>query len=168
MDDPYTLNTYMKLKEMNSTSSFNLYDYIYYEFSNKTVNPDMFYAIYELFWPTFIIHKEHVILKEAFNHKYFEELETNSQHIEYWMNFVSIDPYFSEINNPESQDNESYEKCREFTRKLSKLWKMKLTSDFPEKNFVVDCLDDEDTGDVALTFYQKTDHLSSSTLSNHC
>lgn len=145
MDDLYTLSTYLKLKAMNK-SNFNLYDYIYYEFSNSKTNPDIFYAIYELFWPTFIVHKGNVLLKETFNESYFQELETTHQPIEYWMNLVTIDPYFVNSDEP-------YIKSKLFSKKLSKLWKAKLNIDFPEKEFIVDCLYNENSGDVAITFY---------------
>ncbi len=133
-------------KKLNEGKSFSLYDYIFHIIKSKKVSDDIFFALSELFWPSFIIYKNYILLKENFSIKKFEDLSAQTEKIEFWMNFFITDPYF---DNAEDKT----EKAEALARILIEIWQLKLKHDFPNLEFKVEYLHDED-GDYGLTFYQ--------------
>lgn len=133
-------------KNLNSPHDFSLYDYLFHNVQD--VNSDIYFAFLELFWPTFLVYKEYIFLKENFSEEKVDGLISQSEKVEFWMNFLSIDPFFGE-------DEEGDVKAECFTKALVEIWKTKLKKDFPDKEFIVAFLTDEETGDYAITFYQK-------------
>ena len=71
----------------------------------------------------------------------------NNEKIEFWMNFLIIDPYFE-------NDEEGNEKAEALSQILVNIWQSKLKKDFPNLEFIVEYLSDVECGDYGLTFYQ--------------
>jgi len=140
------LKNFAKWKELNKGNKFSLYDYIFHINKLKKVDSDIYFAFFELFWPSFIIYKDYVLLKENFSEEKVEDLIKREEKVEFWMNLFITDPYF------ENDD----EKSEFLARSLMQVWQAKLEKDFPAKNFLVKYICDEEYGDYGLTFYQKT------------
>jgi hypothetical protein len=138
-----------KWKNLNKGSNFSLYDYIFHIIKFKEIPSDIFFAFLEFFWPTFIVYKNFVILKEHFSEDRIEDLLRQKENIEYWTNLLLTDSFF--------QDEENGEEKAEFLAKaLAESWQAKLQKDFPNTRFTVKCFCDSETGDRGLTFYQTT------------
>ncbi|MCB1118042.1 MAG: hypothetical protein KDK50_05640 [Chlamydiia bacterium] len=84
-----------------------------------------------------------VLLKEQFGASKVDEMDYLPSEVEFWTNFLLLDPYFNDL-----------EKAREFANVLVPIWKAKLASDFPKQDFVVKVLVDDETDDVGITFFQ--------------
>lgn len=141
------LKNFAKWKELNKGNKFSLYDYIFHINKLKKVDSDMYFAFFELFWPSFIIYKDYILLKENFSEEKVEDLIKREEKVEFWTNLFITDPYF------ENDDDD--EKSEFFARSLMQIWQAKLEKDFPAKNFIVKYICDEEYGDYGLTFYQK-------------
>ncbi|HEV2614380.1 MAG TPA: hypothetical protein VGV92_06695 [Gammaproteobacteria bacterium] len=125
-----------------------MHDYIYQEITLNKISPDIYFAFLELYWPSFVQHEGHIFLKETFSAEKFEGLKSQNENIGYWMNLVTIDPYFE---NDEDQE----EKAAHLSKKLVDLWQAKLDKEYPELKFTVATLEDKEMGDYGLTFYQE-------------
>ena len=126
-------------------SPMSSYDYLYHEMKDK--NPDVYFALLGLFWPAFLTQENGVFLKEVFSEERWIDLKNQQKNIEYWMNLLSLDSYFEQLED-------GFEKAGIFAKYLAEIWKVKLKQEFPKLDFIVRDLKDEDTGDVCLTFYQ--------------
>jgi hypothetical protein len=146
--DRVSLNDLDKWRNLNKGHLFSIYDYIFHVIKSKKIDDDIFFAFGELFWPTFIVYNNYVFLKENFSKEKFNKLVDTKSRIEFWMNFLSIDPYFEE-------DDVNQEKAQTFARILVDIWQSKLKKDFPKLQFIVEYLYDDENGDYGLTFYQK-------------
>lgn len=133
-------------KQLNKGKQFPIFDYIYHEIKMNKMSTDIYFALSLLFWPTFIEHKEYIFLEETFSEKYFDELK--DKNIEFWMNLLTIDPYFEE-------DEDQEERALSFSKALKEIWEIKLKKDFPQHQFRVIVIDDKESGDIGLTFYQE-------------
>lgn len=142
------LKNFAKWKELNKGNKFSLYDYIFHINKLKKVDSDMYFAFFELFWPSFIIYKDYILLKENFSEEKVEDLIKREEKVEFWTNLFITDPYFE-------NDDDDDEKSEFFARSLMQIWQAKLEKDFPAKNFIVKYICDEEYGDYGLTFYQK-------------
>jgi hypothetical protein len=131
----------------------NVYDIVYNLILDKVIDPELLFVILEIFQPTFVTKGRHVFLKERFSKEYHERLTAEGANLEYWINLVTVDDFFSEMEDWE-------EKSSQFAQALVPMWRAKLKRDFPERKFVVKYLCDEEVGDYGLTFYQpKEDSL---------
>ena len=147
------LKDFEKWKELNKNNKFSLYDYIFHIAKLKKVDSDIYFAFFELFWPSFIIYKNYILLKENFSEEKIEDLIRKNEKVEFWMNFFITDPYF------ENEENEEV-KSESLAWSLLQIWQAKLEKDFPDKKFIVQYICDEEYGDYGLTFYQKTNQSS--------
>ncbi len=136
-----------KWKNLNKGKNFSLYDYLFQVAKLKKLNSDIYFAFLELFWPSFFIYNNYVFLKENFSEEKFNELVGLNEKIEFWMNFLSIDPYFE-------NDDEGKEKAEALAQILVDTWQSKLKKDFPDFKFTVEYVYDTKCGDYGLTFYQ--------------
>jgi len=127
----------------------SVYSLAYWLIKDKANDPDLLFHMIEIFWPTFIEKDGYVFLKEKFSKDYYDRLIDEDSNPEYWVNLLTIDEYFSEMDDWD-------EKSTLFAKALVTIWKAKLKSDFPEKSFTVQYLCDEEYGDCGLTFYQTT------------
>ncbi|MGL4540357.1 MAG: hypothetical protein ACRCU0_05210 [Candidatus Rhabdochlamydia sp.] len=143
--NPLILKNFAKWKELNKGNKFSLYDYIFHINKLKKVDSDIYFAFFELFWPSFIIYKDYILLKENFSEEKIEDLIKREEKVEFWMNLFITDAYFKNDD----------EKSEFLARSLMQVWQAKLEKDFPTKNFIVKYICDEEYGDYGLTFYQK-------------
>ncbi len=144
-DGKFYLKRIEKYRELNK--DFSLFNYIKFELDTSKICSDIYFAFSELFWPSFIMYNGQVFLKERFSKKKFESMEKNGGNREFWINFLTINPYFEE-------DESGDEKARALSKLLVEIWKNKLKFNFPDMDFMVIYLEDEEVGDIGLTFYQ--------------
>jgi len=147
MADKIYLKDVEAWKELNRNQTFSLYDYMFHAINTSHISRDIYFALQELYWPTFIERDTYVFLKENFSIEKFKDLKKDKTNSEFWMNFLSTDPYFE---NEEDSDK----KAEGLSKLLVEIWATKLKRDFPEKSFSVQYLEDKETGDYGLTFYQ--------------
>ncbi len=143
-----------KLNDFNKWQgeNFSCHDYIYHTLKIGNVSSDIFFAFLELFWPRFLIYNNYIFLEGQFSQKYLNDLEKGKDDkVEFWMNLLTIDSYF------EDDDEEWEERSEALAKALVETWKAKLSIDFPDIKFQVTYLEDKETGDYGLTFYQKKD-----------
>ena len=141
------LRDFEKWKRLNEGNDFSLYDYIFHLTKLDKVGSDIYFAFLELFWPSFLVYKDYIILKENFSKEKFEDLIKKEEGIEYWMNLVITDPYFE-------NDEDGKERAKLLAMSLVEIWQEKLKKDFPTRGFIVKYVFDEVSGDYGLTFYQ--------------
>lgn len=139
-----TKSDFESWKKLNS--KFTSHDYIYQIFRNEGVSSDLFVAILNLVNPRFLEVDGLVFIKDVFDPEEYESIESNQ---EFWMNLVLFEEFFDSI----SQDNLSF-----LSHTLTALWSKKLVEKFPEKEFKVQLIDDENDG-LCITFYQPMRHL---------
>ena len=104
-----------------------------------------------IFWSFFgqILKKDnYVFLKDKYCEEEFTRLIKENSNPEYWINLITVDDFFLDIENGEK-------KAEFLANSLVELWQAKLTKDFPDKSFVVQYVCDKEYGDYGLTFYQK-------------
>ncbi len=104
-----------KWKRLNKDGQFSLYDYIFHTFNFQKIDTDIYLALLEMFWPTFISYKNYFFLKENFSEKKFEDLITQNENVELWINFLNIDPYFQ---NEKDRD----QRAELLSKYLVKMW----------------------------------------------
>lgn len=150
------LNDFDKWKNLNQ--NFTLFDYVFQEAKSVNLNSDFYFAFYELIWPKFIHKGEFVFLEQNYSLEKQHQLlaivsDKNEQHnIEFWMNLVSVDPFFDHTDAPD-------ENIEAFTKKLVETWSAKLKIDFPDMTFKVDYLQDVHiivTIELAIRLYNST------------
>ncbi len=124
------LKNFEKWKELNSETNFSLYDYIFHLVKLNKINSDIYFAFFKLFWPSFLLYKDYVILEENFSEKKIEDLIRNKKKIEFWMNLFLTDSYFED-------EKKGAERAESLARSLVEIWKVKLKKDFPTRNFTV-------------------------------
>ena len=112
------------------------------------IEPEMLFRFSEFYWPTFIQKDNYFFLKEKFSEERYVMLLNNSQNLEYWINLVTIDDFFSKVDHGE-------EKSIALAKMLAEIWQIKLRKEFPNTIFIVEHLEDKECGDYGLTFYQK-------------
>jgi len=106
------------------------------------------------FWPTFIEH-DGCIFCDPVNVENYEQwkVETNDDKtaIESVINHVHILDIFPNVEQPPTQKQLVY-----LGRQLQEMWSAKLHLDFPDKNVVVEFIDDcgEDLLEYQVTFFQ--------------
>ena len=147
MQEKIKLKNFDESKELNEKVPFNSFDYIYNNFVLKDVNDDIYFTMLELYWPSFLKFKNYIFLKEEFLEIRVNELEKQNENVEFWMNLLTLNCFFK--NDDESQNGII------FTRKLVEIWNIKLKLDFPDLEFIVAFLEDEEYGNYGVTFYQK-------------
>jgi hypothetical protein len=145
MNEKNQLRIIKQWEQLNKGKRFSIFDCIYQELKINKISTDIYFALSMLFWPTFIEHKGYVFLKENFSKIKFNELK--NKNIEFWMNLLSIDPYFEE-------DDDQMERALSLSKTLKEIWEIKLKKDFPQQEFHVIVLEDKEAGDIGLTFYQ--------------
>lgn len=134
-------------KKINAPQHFSFYDYIFHQMRSEKINSDIYFAFAELFWPTFIPFKNYIIVKENFDEKKIDNLESENANVEFWSNLTLVEGYFD-------GDNDSDERANSLSQILIETWKAKLLKDFPNHDFIVTTLENQ-TGDYGLSFYQK-------------
>lgn len=125
----------------------SVYTSLYWLIQDKKIEPNLLFDFLELFWPTLIKKDGYVFLEEEFTEEEYKRLIEEKSNPEYWINLLTIDEFFSEMSNWE-------EKSRVLAKTLVSMWTAKLKKDFPEINFNVQYLCNEECGDYGLTFYQ--------------
>ena len=141
------LTDFNNWKRLNPSPAFSFYDYLFQKISNKSgTGTDVFFAFLELLYPTFIEHEGYVFLKENFNSDYVQRLKSEHAPVEYWMNLLTVDDYFND-------DEDGEERSQTLAKAMVEIWQMKLKKEFPLREFVVEYLEDKETGDYGLTFY---------------
>lgn len=135
-----------KWNELNTGRDFSVFDYIFHAVKDSKIHTDLFFAIIEMSWPTFIQYQGYIFLNESFSEHRFNSLEQNNR-LEFWMNLLTVDSYFYG-----EQDEEK--KAEALAKLLSEMWRAKLRIDFPNLNFTVEYICDKEYGDYGLTFYQ--------------
>lgn len=143
--------------DLNAHCQFSFYDYIYHQMNMGKMNTDIYFALIELYWPTFITYKNYIFLDQHFSEKKFEELKNQNVNVEFWMNILCLDSYF------ENDDNGD-EKASFLAKKLAEIWKAKLEKDFPNIKISVVYLEDKTVGDYGLTFYQESTNDQTATV----
>lgn len=144
----FSLDDVQKLRRECKDKNISLFDYMFITMQIKKLSTDLYFAFRELFWPSFKVHKNRVFLKEEFNIKEFNRMEKKGENVELWLNIFLVEAFFE-------NDDMQIEKARSFAKSLVKIWSLKLKNDFPDKEFVVKYINDEEAGDFGLTFYQK-------------
>jgi hypothetical protein len=131
-----------------SKNEISAFDSLYHYSKTKKISAEMYFTFLELYWPTFILHKDYVFLEEQFSEAEFKRLSVQNEKIEYWMNFLLVTPFFEE-------EDEWEEKAQFLSKELVDIWQAKLDKEFPDLNIFVTYLEDTEVGDYGLTFYQK-------------
>lgn len=126
----------------------SIYTVLYWLVQEKKIEPDIFFNFLEFFWPKFKIIDDYVFLEDKFSKREFLNLVNEKSDPEYWINLLTIDDFFSELEDGEK-------KAKSLANSLVEIWQIKLKKDFPDKSFVVEYVYDEEYGDCGLTFYQK-------------
>lgn len=134
----------MKRKDANPS----VYTILYWLIQDKKIEAEIFFKFLELFWPNFVEKHGFVFLKENYSEEKFAGLIKEEFNPEYWINLLTVDDFFSDIEQGE-------EKASSLAKALVDIWETKLKKEFPEKKFVVMYLHDEDTGDQGLTFFSQ-------------
>jgi hypothetical protein len=124
------------------------YTVLYWLVQDRKIEPDIFFNFLDLFWPQFIKKDNYVFLKDKYSEEEFLKLRKEKSDLEYWINLLTIDDFFSELENGE-------EKAKLLANSLVEIWQEKLKKEFPDKIFVVEYVYDKEYGDCGLTFYQK-------------
>lgn len=133
---------------MEEIPSPSIYTKLYWLVQDDKVDPQVFLDLAELYWPTFIKKNEYVFLKNKFEEKYYTQLLTDKHDPEYWINLITVDDFFTDLDNWELQSIT-------LSKLLKEIWDAKLRTEFPSQNFIVEYLHDEEVGDYGVTFYQK-------------
>ena len=123
------------------------YTLIYWLIQDKKIDPEILFSFLELYWPTFIKKDQYVFLKEKFSEEEYNRLINEKSNLEYWINLLTVDDFFSETVDAE-------EKSIALAKILVEIWQTKLKKDFPSMSFTVEYLEDQECGDYGLTFYQ--------------
>ncbi len=84
----FELKDYEKWKALNNNINFSIYDYIYMELQSKNINDDIYFAFSELFWPSFKIYDDFILLEQNFSESKFEQITQQTKAVEFWMNLL--------------------------------------------------------------------------------
>lgn len=120
------------------------YTFIYWLIKDGKIDSDQLFDFLELYWPTFMKKDGYIFLKERYSEEKYKTIKNDP---EFWINFLTVDDYFINSKNKEKQ-------AMDFSKILAGIWRIKLEKDFPSIKFTVKCLEDHDSGDYGLTFYQ--------------
>ncbi len=151
--DKTFLSDFSEWESLNT--DFSLYDYIFHTLRINGNSTDIFFAFSELFWPTLVSHDSFIFIKENYTENKYKDVKETSENVEFWMNMLLVDSYF--------QDDENRDvKAAALTDILQRIWQAKLKIDFPEVDFTVVAIKDEEVGDYGVTFYQKSNQCSTS------
>lgn len=119
------------------------FDKIFHLTESKKLQGAHLLLLKHLYWPSFTRYKDMILLKEQFNNSEADQVDNLPSKIEFWTNFLLLNPYFD--------DNEM---AKEFANDLAPIWRAKLANDFPGHDFIVKVLIDDETGDIGITFFQ--------------
>ena len=151
MDSP-ELPDFSKWQSVNK--DFTFFDYIYSSIKLKDLPPDFMLACLKLFWPDFFVENGCVFLKENFKREKYNRLVEqglSQRELEYWMNLLSLDGFFS---NGRSNEFESFSISKYLGKQLIPIWTSKLHLDFPKYVFMVKCVVDESEKEVFMVLKQ--------------
>jgi len=81
----------------------SVYTTLYWLIQDKKIEPEVLFSFLEFFWPSFIVYKDYIILKENFSEEKIEDLIRRKEKIEFWMNLFITDPYFENEENEETK-----------------------------------------------------------------
>jgi len=143
MDKNVLLSDFQEYYKLND-ASFGLFDYLFIKCREKKFHSDILIAMFELNWPSLLEMNGKVFLKDLFNKEKLDSL--NNESVEYWMNLILLEEFF--LDDPEGDQN-----GLRFVEGIKASWEMKLQKTFPNRKFVVELINDEETGDLGLTFY---------------
>lgn len=132
---------------MNKEFKSQSYNILYWLIEEGKIDSDQLFDFLELYWPTFIEIDGYIFLKEKFNEDEYKRLVSDKINPEFWINFLTVDDFF--IDSEKRKKDSLY-----FSKRLSEIWAIKLVKDFPEFEITVKCLEDDESGDYGLTFYQ--------------
>ncbi|MGY3803747.1 hypothetical protein ACWNT8_06795 [Pigmentibacter ruber] len=153
VEEKNELVTFEELEKQNR-NNFNHFDYISYYSNQKKITSDLFISFYNLFWPQFIIYENMIFLEEKFSFDYFKDLKNSGNkpfEIEVWMNLINLDSFFSNAK----YSDEFFPQMTYLSNEIVKLWKIKLSIDYPEKIFDVKSEIDKDTDEIFILHCQK-------------
>lgn len=127
---------------------------IYWLIQDSKIEPVDIFKFLEFFWPSFIEKGNYVFLKEKFSEEEYCRLIEGNDNPEYWINLCTVNDFFSELPN-------SKEISVELVKKLFEIWEVKLKKEFPEINFKIECVLNEEDEDCGITFYRSDNDNSS-------
>jgi hypothetical protein len=152
--DSSELKDFQAWKQSNAGTFFSLYDYIDGIIQSRELPSDFCIAFLKLIYPSFLLSENGVFLAEEYDQTKLDRLVNEGcqgKQLEYWMNILNIDGYLRI-----STEEFSIEQCLFFSNLLREIWLQKLSKDFPEKKFVVECIQETDSdNEVYITFYQE-------------
>ena len=147
-----------RFKEMRckgtDTTRFNYFDFLH---AHGSPLDALFYS--RLFWPEFVEIKEMVFLKETIEDdddrsrldRALEHYDGDKTKTEQSFNLTEI-PYLFGKNISET----NFEEDLMLTERLAEMWRHRLQMIYPERNFIVQILSAEDTGDeISIIFYME-------------
>ena len=147
------LLTFEELKKQNK-NNFNQFDYISFFSNQKKITSDLFISFYHFFWPQFITYENMVFLKEKFSLEYYDKLKKSgnkSFEIEIWINLINLDSFFMNAK----YTNEFFPQMTYLSNEIIKLWKIKLSIEYPERYFDIKTEIDKDTDEIFILLCQK-------------
>lgn len=151
--DSSELKDFQAWKQANR-KTFDLYDYVSGIIQANELPSDFCIAFLKLIYPPFLLSEHGVFLAEMYDQtKLNDLLDQGSQggKLEFWMNILNLDGYLRI-----SAEEFSIEQCLFFSNSLKEIWAQKLSKEFPEKKFVVECFQETDPDyEVYITFYQE-------------
>ena len=133
---------------MKKDNAPSLFTKLYWLTNDGPVNAEVFSYFSELFWPKFVKRHGLVFLEQEYSEARYDQLHIDKTgNIEFWINLFLVSDFFEKSTN---QKEESIQ----LTNKLVECWGAKLKLDFPDLEFVVQTLSDDEETEYGLTFYQ--------------
>lgn len=131
-----------------SVGPISIYTRLYWLINDKKLDPRIFFDFLNFFWPKFSEIDDYIFLEQKYNKSEHAKIIKSKKNPEYWVNLLTLDSFFNSYDD-------GYEKSKLLTNAMIEIWKVKLQNEYPDKNFVIECVFDEEFGDCGLTFYQK-------------
>lgn len=138
------LADYRSWVRANPSKSFSFFDYIHAKINFDNVSADLGVAVMSLCWPSFKQVEDCIFLAENLTPE--RHLAFNTSRLsdaELFINLVNVSELFPSL---------SLDIQNSFAAQLAKVWKVKLSLDFPEKVFSVKNF--VDGGSVYCAFHQ--------------
>ncbi|NNE57718.1 MAG: hypothetical protein HKN36_06380 [Hellea sp.] len=136
-----------KWNDANIGKNFSVFDYVHILQKTQSIDPDFILAFVEVCWPEFLLFKDRVFLSDEFSIQKYESTIASEPHDkgpDFWMNLVCIDSIFEELD---------FQKQKYLGFSMEKMWRAKLNIEFPERDFIVKCIVEENE-EVFCVFYQ--------------
>ena len=144
----------------DSSKKLSLFDYLNILSQTEKVDAEVILTFVSFLWPEFQVVEGRVFLREEFSQERYDHTlkYRDSQPFEYLMNQVPLSSMFPSL---------SFEAQKFLGETVVACWTTKLKLEFPNKEFVVFCTDEDDEPeDLWCGFYlkpsgERTDSLAS-------